>query len=581
MVSALTLIVFAILAAGSGDIAELMDFEFDRSFEYIDENNVKTAISLRGSKIIITEGQVNKHGSWYGYVTEEYYSLRTGKLYSDYKFHSYNGKKCGWVTRSYYNSSGQTTYNNRVYYINGRRNYWQSRYSQSKSALSGESAYDLFSGYYPEDVLILSLVGYDSIYQEKFLDSLELVLNSMTFEAEDFDDYYKDALEALETSPYDSIISDNEALSFLNGFELIKNHPFRLGVVDRFLEERESSIDVMQTRYPGFITDLEEAEISEYDFLEFCRQFDSCMFSYGALDLQDPFLLDSIDSRIFRAIMSLYEKGGDDSKAALKSLSIPTMAAQMGFGDLLSEVKSEMKVRIVSTDTPEVAEVILYTIFMSFLEGDLIKQSVREAYMRSNEIIELPTVGTGEVLNISVSSVSLGGFVFYDGASDILGKGVVWGETYDPTVEMNSLSSSVEGDSFNLVIAGLEDGKEYYARAFATNSQGTAYGSTVSFIATEVSDVEENDIVEKGLQIYPNPASEVAYLKFSLETQEFVSLTLINLKGQVVYYDIPGLLAAGENVLELDLNGIATGVYFCNLSGNGSVLYTQKLVRMY
>lgn len=579
VLSGLALIIFAILAIGSGDIEEFIEFPFDRTVELQSDDGHTVSISFGYETLYIQEGHKDEYGRWNGRVLSEGYSMATGLLAWDNSLIYRKGYRNGIAYTKYYNSSGEITHRRYMRYQNGRCVSYGSKIAyNTKSTQNQNSAYDFFSGYFPEDVLILGLLGYDTLYQERFLDTLELVLNATAFEFDDFEDHYEEAIEALEASPYDSIISDNEALSFMNGFEIIKHHPFRLGVIDRYLEEKEGSFDVLQSRYPGFIKNLEEAEISEPDFHEFCRQFDSSMYSYGNLDLDLPFLVDSIDVRIYRALMSLYDTGEDDEDAVLKSLAIRTMTGQMDFRASSRALRSKLQSAMEASDPPEVAEVILYTIFMSFFEGDLIKKSVWESFIRDKEIIMIPDVGTGELTGLSGTSVSLDGYIFYNGGAAIIDKGVVWGEIHDPTTDMNSIGSGIEADSFEVVINGLEEGKRYYARAYATNSEGTAYGSSISFVVSPTTGVEKAESLTGKLEIFPNPASGKTTIEFILEFPDLISLNILNLKGQLVRQDEIGFLAAGLHHLEIDLLDMEEGVYFCQLSVNGSVSYIQKLV---
>jgi hypothetical protein len=65
-------------------------------------------------------------------------------------------------------------------------------------------------------------------------------------------------------------------------------------------------------------------------------------------------------------------------------------------------------------------------------------------------------------------------------------------------------------------------------------------------------------------------------LLVDLKDQSLVKMKLINVIGQIVKsYEING--TAGENVVDLDLNGLTAGIYFVNLqSGNNTV--SKKLI---
>jgi len=57
-----------------------------------------------------------------------------------------------------------------------------------------------------------------------------------------------------------------------------------------------------------------------------------------------------------------------------------------------------------------------------------------------------------------------------------------------------------------------------------------------------------------------------------------MELSVVNLKGQVVYHHDLGILTPGENLIELDLSGIPGGIYSCQLKSKSTTKATCKLV---
>ncbi len=579
ILSGLVLGTFVILTIGSLNSTEhILNFAVQYSRLFTQTGKYVTAIAIKTEEVSVYEGYEDKHGLWHGLVRQDVFSIEDGKQLSLMKSRMRHGVRHG-ITEAVWYKNDKPWKRSVFYYEDGKIKWAKGDQPLLKKHTKDISdAYAYFHNHFPLDECLLHAIGYDTLYLKDFFNALELELYAETFEAEDFDDHYEAALEVLEETLYDSIVNDNEALTLLNGFQIVKHHPFRLAVIDSYQESVTQSMKMLESRYSGFISDLEEADISQADLSEFCRQFDSCMASYGNLDLEDPYLIDSIDNRIYRGIFALYESGEEDTETALKLAVGPGLMAMSGMRYMRVHAFSVLHDAVELADTPGVAEVILYTIFMSYLEGDLIKKSVWEAWVRNNELIIVPEVGTGDLKGLTASSANLAGYIFFNGGEPLLKKGVAWGESYDPTVEMNSLSSSVEADSFNLTFKGLEEGKQYYARAFATNSQGTAYGSSLSFIAGEISGVHFHVNENGGLRVYPNPASDRVSLNFILEHEAQVEISIYGMDGREVYHDTQGLLSSGENFLELDLTGMTEGVYICQLSGNGSILYKQKLL---
>jgi len=95
----------------------------------------------------------------------------------------------------------------------------------------------------------------------------------------------------------------------------------------------------------------------------------------------------------------------------------------------------------------------------------------------------LPTVTTNSVSGITSISATSGGNVTSDGGDFVTARGVCWSTSPNPTIADSHTSDDSGTGIFTSSITGLNDGTTYYARAYATNSEGTAYGEEVSFIA--------------------------------------------------------------------------------------------------
>lgn len=92
----------------------------------------------------------------------------------------------------------------------------------------------------------------------------------------------------------------------------------------------------------------------------------------------------------------------------------------------------------------------------------------------------LATVSTQSASNITFNSAIVGGNVTSIGGSPVTSRGVCWSTTQNPTLANNSLIIGSGLGAFNDTITGLTGNTTYYVRAFATNSNGTAYGNQMS-----------------------------------------------------------------------------------------------------
>lgn len=97
-----------------------------------------------------------------------------------------------------------------------------------------------------------------------------------------------------------------------------------------------------------------------------------------------------------------------------------------------------------------------------------------------------PVATTTSAFNIASKSVHLGGNLIYDGGLDATVRGFKYatstsGDSCDTWDENHVYNSGHSSGVFSSLINQLEPGQTYYYRAYATNSEGTTYGSCVPF----------------------------------------------------------------------------------------------------
>jgi uncharacterized protein (TIGR02145 family) len=103
--------------------------------------------------------------------------------------------------------------------------------------------------------------------------------------------------------------------------------------------------------------------------------------------------------------------------------------------------------------------------------------------LKSCQKEELPTLNTLPVIQVSSSHVSSGGNITSDGNAKVIERGVVWSSISNPSLESNTgKTNDGEGiGEFSSEITDLEPGTTYFISAYATNSEGTAYGNELQF----------------------------------------------------------------------------------------------------
>lgn len=99
----------------------------------------------------------------------------------------------------------------------------------------------------------------------------------------------------------------------------------------------------------------------------------------------------------------------------------------------------------------------------------------------------LPYVTTTQATEITSSSAMTGGLVTTDGSSIVTARGVCWSTYGDPLNYPNTLTLNGAGvGSFVSPLTNLIFGMNYWVRAYATNSAGTAYGNLISFLTEPI-----------------------------------------------------------------------------------------------
>lgn len=93
----------------------------------------------------------------------------------------------------------------------------------------------------------------------------------------------------------------------------------------------------------------------------------------------------------------------------------------------------------------------------------------------------LPTVKTDPITEVTADGATLGGEVMTNGRLAVTARGVCYGTTQQPTVDGQHTTDGSGLGAFTSTLKELEHNTIYYARAYATNRMGTAYGEQVKF----------------------------------------------------------------------------------------------------
>ena len=94
----------------------------------------------------------------------------------------------------------------------------------------------------------------------------------------------------------------------------------------------------------------------------------------------------------------------------------------------------------------------------------------------------LPEVETVDITTITAISALSGGRIIRDGGSDIIERGVCWGEKTGPTVSDTHTTDGSGNSDYESTLTQLKPETTYYVKAFARNSEGVGYGNEKTFI---------------------------------------------------------------------------------------------------
>ncbi|KPL20415.1 MAG: hypothetical protein AMS23_10980, partial [Bacteroides sp. SM1_62] len=143
-----------------------------------------------------TEGRRDKYGKWQGPVKIKYISK--GKVRVTEEINMVDGLRHGICKTTF--DDGSVIYDE--YNMDNRCEPEKA----AKSTVKDISAFRLLGNKYHWYIYSLNAFGFENEHVEAFIDTVETVLGTYEFEVIDFNDYYKEVIDDLEWTVYDSII---------------------------------------------------------------------------------------------------------------------------------------------------------------------------------------------------------------------------------------------------------------------------------------------------------------------------------------------------------------------------------------
>lgn len=170
---------------------------------------------------------------------------------------------------------------------------------------------------------------------------------------------------------------------------------------------------------------------------------------------------------------------------------------------------------------------------------------------------QLPVVTTLPVTDIGATTAVLHGTIESEGIPAYTERGFVYSTVFDPTIESGEkviVNGTSVGD-FSANLSGLEKDVTYYVRAYATNSDGTAYGEAVSFkVAWQLPKVTTLPVSDIG--------ESTAVLHGAVETEGVPAYTERGFVYSTVFTN-----PAIESDEKIVVSGTGIGEFSANLSG--------------
>ena len=146
--------------------------------------------------------------------------------------------------------------------------------------------------------------------------------------------------------------------------------------------------------------------------------------------------------------------------------------------DGLNQTSNWNEIATALADLNNMPELIGHYIYNQYGEEGVMTEEVWDPDYQAGT---LPTVITTTVSAMTYKTAGSGGNITSEGGAAVTARGICWSTSANPTI-VNSKTIDGKGTgTFTSTITGLSPQTNYYVRAYATNSLGTAYGDDVSF----------------------------------------------------------------------------------------------------
>jgi len=219
-----------------------------------------------------------------------------------------------------------------------------------------------------------------------------------------------------------------------------------------------------------------KAKITLYDItgrplVQISNFLENSIQSFTLSGIRSGFYLVTVEGKGYKVSGKLISNGGSEGTASIEKVNKETQSSD------------DVKARKDLAGKGSLIE-------MSYSQGDILKFTgysgdyvsvVTDVPTSSKTIVfnfkGIPVVTTNAVKEISSNSAICGGNIESDGGDSITARGVCWSVNANPTVINSPSTNDGNGPgSFISSITNMLSNTLYHVRAYATNSEGTAYG---------------------------------------------------------------------------------------------------------
>lgn len=152
-----------------------------------------------------------------------------------------------------------------------------------------------------------------------------------------------------------------------------------------------------------------------------------------------------------------------------------------------------------------------------------------------------------------------------------------------PLIGMSLLTLGVAGQRGTVAAGGDafgSTGKVSYSvgqieyNAISTSSDGAVYqGIQQAYEITDATGISESEL-SQGITLYPNPASDVLYLKFELSRLVSPRFAVMSVDGKLLLFG-----EVTQNFEQLNLESLTKGVYLVNVYSSEKLIKSFNLIK--